>query len=763
MATIVLGAVGAGVGAAFGNPMLGWAIGTSLAGMLFPPRLQPQQRGKLDSLRTPGSSYGVPIPIVYGETRVAGNLIWTRKIRRTKKEREHDAGKGGGSVTEVIYNYYINMAVAICAGPIPGIRRIWGEDTVIYNSQKSPTSQYDIRLYLGDETQEPDPLIEAHQGAAPAYRGLAYAVFEDFHLKRFGNRIPALFFDIEAPSPALTVGDVLADLFGKCGLDSAEYDVASATPEIGGFVAANRQEARSLIDPLLRVYNVDLLEADGKLIARDAGTGANGTLESADLGADFWTAGQDDSVRTMEYRHVSEIELPYEVDLTYFSPTAWYDQAEQHAIRPTKLHLQERLTISTPLTMSDAAARLAAERILYEEWSRRIQASTQVPFGSYLQYTPGDVLAHTTSDGRELLFKIVQMDVSLFGPLALSLVRYRPENYDQEAAPGIIPNPVDDEDLIDSSETTLIAWNSNAIRDADANTLGLYLAATGQGDWPGCAVFISRDEGESYQVLETLEDPAAIGETLSVLDAPDPETTGLIDAVSTVDVEVLPDEAVEGAALEGCSEAEMLAGTNAAILGDEIIGFQSVEDLGSDQYRLSNLLRGRRGTDAYWADHVTGERFVLLSGGAVKRVDFPEALIGKDVLLRPVTIGADIADASDQPATLTGLEFKPYSPVDIAGERDGSDNLTITWKRRARLDFEFRDGDDIPLGEAVEAYEVDILDSGVTVRTIEVLEEEAEYTAAEQTNDFGAPQPAVDVVIYQIGKYERGYPGEATI
>jgi hypothetical protein len=109
------------------------------------------------------------------------------------------------------------------------------------------------------------------------------------------------------------------------------------------------------------------------------------------------------------------------------------------------------------------------------------------------------------------------------------------------------------------------------------------------------------------------------------------------------------------------------------------------------------------------------------------------------------------------------LEFKPYSPVDIAGERDGSDNLTITWKRRARLDFEFRDGDDIPLGEAVEAYEVDILDSGVTVRTIEVLEEEAEYTAAEQTNDFGAPQPAVDVVIYQIGKYERGYPGEATI
>ncbi len=44
------------------------------------------------------------------------------------------------------------------------------------------------------ETQTPDALIEAIEGAdmAPAYRGLAYVVFEDMPLERFGNTIPQL-------------------------------------------------------------------------------------------------------------------------------------------------------------------------------------------------------------------------------------------------------------------------------------------------------------------------------------------------------------------------------------------------------------------------------------------------------------------------------------------------------------------------------------------------------------------------------------------
>jgi hypothetical protein len=49
-------------------------------------------------------------------------------------------------------------------------------------------------FYPGNETQNPDPLIQGAMGATqtPAFRGLCYAVWEDFPLANFGNRIPNL-------------------------------------------------------------------------------------------------------------------------------------------------------------------------------------------------------------------------------------------------------------------------------------------------------------------------------------------------------------------------------------------------------------------------------------------------------------------------------------------------------------------------------------------------------------------------------------------
>lgn len=91
-------------------------------------------------------------------------------------------------------------------------------------------------------------------------------------------------------------------------------------------------------------------------------------------------------------------------------------------------------------------------------------------------------------------------------------------------------------------------------------------------------------------------------------------------------------------------------------------------------------------------------------------------------------------------------------------------NLTINWIRRSRVDSEWRDGVGIPLGEESELYEVDILDGGNVVRTIEVISPTASYTAAEQTTDFGSAQSSLDVKIYQLSAVVgRGYAAEATI
>jgi hypothetical protein len=68
---------------------------------------------------------------------------------------------------------------------------------MIYDSAASLIPD-NVRIYLGTEQQVPDSLIESIEGAGnvPAHRGMAYVVFEDLDLAEWGNRIPAMTFDV---------------------------------------------------------------------------------------------------------------------------------------------------------------------------------------------------------------------------------------------------------------------------------------------------------------------------------------------------------------------------------------------------------------------------------------------------------------------------------------------------------------------------------------------------------------------------------------
>ena len=100
----------------------------------------------------------------------------------------------GTTVTNVSYHYYADVAVGLCAGPIAAVNRVFADGNAFEDDKVG-----DMRVYLGDETQEPDPLIQAVEGAdrTPAYRGLAYVVMEQLYITPFGNRLPNLTFELE--------------------------------------------------------------------------------------------------------------------------------------------------------------------------------------------------------------------------------------------------------------------------------------------------------------------------------------------------------------------------------------------------------------------------------------------------------------------------------------------------------------------------------------------------------------------------------------
>ncbi len=206
LAPLVGGALGGWAAASMGFAAgtIGYAIGSGLGslagGMLFPQSMPGVQGPRAADGMVQVSTYGASIPIVYGTMALAGNVIWSAGIREVKTTRK-EGGKGGGGSTKVTtYTYYCDFAVGLCEGEINCIRRVWLDSDLKYDASSTNAKVIaanakfldKVTLYAGGESQSADPIIEAHVGAgnAPAYRGLAYLVFDDLLLEPYGNRIP---------------------------------------------------------------------------------------------------------------------------------------------------------------------------------------------------------------------------------------------------------------------------------------------------------------------------------------------------------------------------------------------------------------------------------------------------------------------------------------------------------------------------------------------------------------------------------------------
>ncbi len=164
---------------------------------------------RLTELDVLSATEGSPIPRIYGRVRTGGEIIWATRLEEKIDKDEDEVGGvlgiGEQTVTTITYRYFANFAVALCEGDIAHVNRIWAD------GKELDLTAVTYRVYTGSEDQLPDALIEAKEGAGnvPAYRGVAYVVFERLPLERFGNRIPQLNFEILKPLPGRVEEKVL--------------------------------------------------------------------------------------------------------------------------------------------------------------------------------------------------------------------------------------------------------------------------------------------------------------------------------------------------------------------------------------------------------------------------------------------------------------------------------------------------------------------------------------------------------------------------
>src|SRR5262249_14042410 len=131
---------------------------------------------------------------------------------------------------------------------------------------------------------------------------------------------------------------------------------------------------------------------------------------------------------------------------------------------------------------------------------------------------------------------------------------------------------------------------------------------------------------------------------------------------------------------------------------------------------------------------------------------------------KAITNGFAIQDANAISFPWQARTLMPLSVVDVQGTRDGSNNLTITWKRRTRINGQWLDGQDVPLGELTESYQVDVYSGSLVVRTLTSSVQSVVYSAANATTDGLPPAGPVTFKIYQISNtVGKGFVRQATL
>lgn len=134
----------------------------------------------ISSVRLQTSSFGRPIPVVFGTARVAGNLIWYGEftpIAHTTTQASGGKGGGGGGQSSTSYSYTAAVIIALCEGSVSSIGTVWKGKEV------HTLTDLNLWLYGGGYGQTADPyVLTTRPNEALAYRGTAYLISAAYQL-----------------------------------------------------------------------------------------------------------------------------------------------------------------------------------------------------------------------------------------------------------------------------------------------------------------------------------------------------------------------------------------------------------------------------------------------------------------------------------------------------------------------------------------------------------------------------------------------------
>lgn len=563
---------------------------------------------------------------------------------------------------------------------------------------------------------------------------------------------------LEPPPAPVILGDIVADLLERDGLTNGQFDVSDLTQEVRGFVVASQMTVRNAIDILRKAFFFDVTEYDGRLVCVNRGHDAIATIPDADLAAHEPGTQPPDP---LEVTRAPEAELPRTVYIKYYESESDYQPGSQYW-RRTVTSSQSDVTLDLPVVFTATEALMRAQWHMHFAWLER-DRYTWYTTRKWAKLVPTDVVVvrgvnirittRTESPNGLIKFEGVR---AFAGPYSAPITE--PIGGEVPGAPGSGQPPQTPPGGA-TAATGMILIDGPWISESDSTTaIRAALYRSGTGPWPGATVYKSVDGGTSYTAAGSTTAGAVVGTVASALG--DFAGGNVADETNVITV-VLQSGTLDSTTADGLINGLNLIALGTPDTGWEFLQYRTATLVGTDTYELSGLLRGRFGTEWMMPDHAAGESLVLVSSTIL--IAGSAAEIGLSRKYKPVTLGAALASATAQDFTNSAVALKPYAPVLLGGGRDASGNLTLNWTSRRRGSGGWPNGVDLPATDPTN-WQVDIYDDGTyttNLRSYGITDETVDYSAADQTTDFGSPQATVYWTVAQIGSTGLGYTTQA--
>jgi hypothetical protein len=673
-------------------------------------KVKPQFTG----LQTQTSTGAVPIPLCYGENRLAPNLIWQGDFKSHKQTQK--AGKGGGGKS-VSYTYSASFQLGICWGPITSITRTWKDQ-----EKKNSYTDYGFSLQLGTNPQSPwGYMSSSHPSEALGYPDIAVLSVANYDLGQtnsFGQhsfQVQALLYGTgvggAGADPALIIQDFLEDPTHGMGMSLSIFSNLLSTgdaPTTGdsayqtycramGFALspflASQESAKDILSRWLLLTNTAPVSTGYTIKFHPYGPDeltANGVTYLPDFPVRYELTDRDfldeRGADPIVFNRVDPADAPNKFSMVIANkenefndlPVPWKDQGLIDQYGERKDQNLDAKEVTDPELAAIMAA-LIGQRKAYIRNSFEFKLPIK-----YCRLEPMDIVGCT--DPRFGHFYVLLKEVTEDEDNALDIVAEEytgsvsstPSNNTQTGSNNPVNTAVDPGPV-----NPPIIFEPPSLLSGTAQVWAAVSGGDGVNDnpnWGGCYVWISTDN-VTYNNIGQIDTPARMGK-LSALLATYGGTNP--DATHTLSVDL---SMSAGELSDAASPSDAAAGVTASYVDGEILSYEDAVLSSADHFNCTGLYRALYGTTV--GAHAVGTAFARLDD-AIFKFDLTQDYIGKTLYLKFQSyniFGGGLEDLSTCVAYTfspggvgfgTGAGGLPSTPTGVSGSA-GAGFTKLTW------------------------------------------------------------------------------------